>query len=157
MTIEIKPADLDHPDFIALIETHAALMLAQTPAGSCHFLPIDGLRTPDVSVWSLYLGGELVGCGGLKRLSDTHCELKSMHTLAAHRGKGLGRTMLDHILQTARARGFSRMSLETGSMDAFAPSRALYAAHGFSPCAPFGAYTDDPNSFFMSLDLTAHG
>lgn len=153
MSIAIKPANLDAPDFIALIETHAALMLSQSPAGSCHFLPIDGLKTPDVTVWALYLDDELIGCGALKQISTTHGELKSMHTLAAHRGKGLGRTMLEHVLETAKARRYTRISLETGSMDAFAPSRALYTAHGFTQCPPFEDYTDDPNSFFMTRML----
>ena len=42
------------------------------------------------------------------------------------------------------------LSLETGSQDFFAPARALYAAHGFVPCPPFGHYVDDPNSTYLT-------
>jgi putative acetyltransferase len=61
--------------------------------------------------------------------------------------------MLRHIIASARKDGISRLSLETGSWEYFRPARALYAAHGFVECPPFGAYVPDPNSSFMTLDL----
>jgi putative acetyltransferase len=63
--------------------------------------------------------------------------------------------MLRHIIATARARGMSRLSLETGSWDYFQPAHALYRRHGFVECLPFGDYVLDPNSIFMTLDLGA--
>ncbi|MEO1641874.1 MAG: GNAT family N-acetyltransferase, partial [Pseudomonadota bacterium] len=133
--------------------THAELMLSLSPPGSCHFLPIDGLKTPDVTVWEMRKGEALVGCGALKELNPTHGEIKSMHTLSSKRGAGLGRLMLEHILQTARDRSYTRLSLETGSMDGFLPARRLYEAYGFRACRPFGDYKSDPNSLFMTLAL----
>jgi putative acetyltransferase len=62
--------------------------------------------------------------------------------------------MVAHIVAEARRRGYRRLSLETGSQDGFAPARQLYASAGFVPCGPFGDYTDDPNSAFMTLALT---
>ena len=53
----------------------------------------------------------------------------------------------------ARARGFRRVSLETGTMAAFAPARALYTSFGFETCEPFGAYTPSPDSVCMTLEL----
>ncbi len=156
MSIRIKPANLDSTEFTALIDTHAELMLSLSPPGSCHFLPMDGLRTPDVSVWEMRDGDVLVGCGALKEISATHGELKSMHTLAIRRGAGLGRKMLDHILAEARQRGYHRISLETGSMDGFKPSRTLYQSNGFEICPPFEDYVEDPNSVFMTLELSVH-
>ena len=156
MSILIQRADLDSPEFAALIDTHAELMLSFSPPGSCHFLPMDGLRTPDVTVWEMRDGSELIGCGALKELSQTHGELKSMHTLSARRGAGLGRKMLEYVLAEARRRGYSRISLETGSMEGFKPSRTLYASAGFEVCPPFGEYMEDPNSVFMTLELSAH-
>ena len=153
MSITIQSADLDTPEFIALIDTHAELMLSLSPPGSCHFLPMDGLRTPDVTVWEMRDGETLVGCGALQELSATHGEIKSMHMRRQRRGSGLGRKMLDHILKEARARGYNRLSLETGSMDGFKPSRTLYQSCGFAICPPFGDYVEDPNSVFMSLTL----
>ncbi|MEL7107717.1 MAG: GNAT family N-acetyltransferase [Pseudomonadota bacterium] len=156
MSILIQRANLDSTEFAALIDTHAELMLSLSPPGSCHFLPMDGLRTPDVSVWEMRDGSELIGCGALKELSKTHGELKSMHTLSARRGAGLGRKMLEYVLAEARRRGYSRLSLETGSMEGFKPSRTLYASAGFEVCSPFGEYMEDPNSVFMTLELSAH-
>ena len=153
MSVEIQSANLDTPEFAALIDTHAELMLSLSPPGSCHFLPMDGLKRPDVTVWEMRDGEALVGCGALQHLSDTHGEVKSMHTLARHRGAGLGRKMLEHVIATARRRGYTRLSLETGSMDGFIPSRELYKAYGFEICPPFGDYVEDPNSVFMTLEL----
>lgn len=153
MAVTIQPANLEAADFVELIETHAALMLSQSPAESCHFLPIDGLKSDDISVWELRDGGQLIASGALKQIDLAHGEIKSMHTLAAHRGGGHGRAMLDHILTEARARNYSRLSLETGSMDGFAPARKLYESYGFVECGPFGDYVDDPLSYFMTLAL----
>lgn len=153
MSIIIQNADLETPEFASLIDAHATLMLSLSPPGSCHFLPMDGLRVPDVTVWEMRDGQDLVGCGALKELSSEHGELKSMHTLVERRGSGLGRKMLDHILSEARSRGYTRLSLETGSTDGFAPSRALYASNGFANCAPFGDYTEDPHSVYMTVEL----
>lgn len=153
MAVSITPANLDDPAFIALIDTHAELMLSLSPPGSCHFLPIDGLKTSDVTVWQLRVDGDLVGSGALKEIDPAHGEIKSMHTRASVRGQGLGRAMLEHILGEARRRGYQRLSLETGSMAGFEPARALYTAYGFHECPPFGDYKYDPNSVFMTLAL----
>ncbi len=153
MSIRIQSADLDTPEFAALIDTHTELMLSLSPPGSCHFLPMEGLRTPDVTVWEMRDGDKLIGCGALQELSATHGEVKSMHTLSVHRGAGLGRKMLNHVLSVARDRGYTRLSLETGSMDGFKPSRTLYQSAGFETCPPFGDYVEDPNSVFMTLAL----
>ena len=149
----IKIADLNAPDFEALINTHADLMLSQSHPGSCNFLPIDGLKTPDVTVWEMRDKGELVGCGALKELTAPHGEIKSMHTRSSTRGAGLGRMMLEHILEVAKQRGYNRLSLETGSMDGFLPARRLYENYGFEACGPFGDYKVGPNSLFMTLEL----
>ena len=153
MSLRILPANLETPEFAALIETHADLMLSLSPPGSCHFLPMEGLRDPAVTVWEMRDGERLVGCGGLKELSATHGEVKSMHTLQSERGRGLGRKMLDHVLSEASARGYQRVSLETGSMDGFLPSRTLYLNRGFEVCPPFGDYVEDPYSVFMTMAL----
>lgn len=151
--LEIRPDDLTGPEIADLIAIHAGTMLAASPPESCHFLPIDGLRQPSVSVWSLWEAGALLGCGALKDLGDGTGEIKSMHTREVLRGRGLGRKMLEHILAEARRRGYTALYLETGSMDAFIPARRLYEAYGFTYCGPFGTYVEDPNSAFMTLPL----
>ena len=150
MSVRIQSANLEAPEFIALIDTHAELMLSLSPPGSCHFLPMEGLKDPSVTVWEMRDGEDLVGCGGLKEISETHGEIKSMHTLSAKRGAGLGRKMLNHVMTEAKARGYERLSLETGSMDGFKPSRTLYQSSGFEICPPFGDYVEDPYSVFMT-------
>ncbi|MFN3212776.1 MAG: GNAT family N-acetyltransferase [Henriciella sp.] len=150
MSVRILSANLKAPEFIALIDTHAELMLSLSPPGSCHFLPMEGLKDPAVTVWEMRDGEDLVGCGGLKELSAMHGEIKSMHTLASKRGAGLGRKMLDHVMTEAKARGYHQLSLETGSMDGFKPSRTLYQSSGFEICPPFGDYVEDPHSVFMT-------
>jgi putative acetyltransferase len=153
MSLSIRIDNITHPQVIDLLRIHAETMLAQSPAGSCHFLPPEGLKKPDVTFWSMWDGEALMGCGALKTLSSHDGEIKSMHVRAAERGNGLGRRMLEHILNEARARHLKTLWLETGSMAGFLPARKLYAAHGFTDCGPFEGYTEDPNSVFMRLDL----
>lgn len=151
--IEVRIDDLSGPEIAALLGARAALMQANSPPGSCHYLPIDGLRAPDVTVWTAWEAGRLLACGALKELGGGHGEVKSMHTASAHRGRGLGELMLGVIVNEARARDYARLSLETGSQAAFRPARALYERHGFVPCGPFGSYALDPNSAFYTLVL----
>lgn len=153
MPVDIRPDDVTGPEIIALLRAHAQTMLASSPAESCHFLPAEGLRAPDISFWSMWDGGALVGCGALKDLGGGQGEIKSMHMRAALRGRGLGRLMLEHIVAEARGRGMRTLLLETGSMDAFIPARRLYERFGFCYCEPFGDYVKDPNSVFMRYDL----
>jgi putative acetyltransferase len=151
--LEIRPADLDDPRVVELLETHVRIARAETGAGSAHALDIAGLRTPDMAVWVAWNDGQPVGVGALRRLSGIEGEIKSMHTAAAARRSGVGSAILRHIQESARSAGLIRLSLETGAWPYFAPARAFYAAHGFVECAPFGAYRTDPNSIFMTLTL----
>jgi putative acetyltransferase len=149
----IKKDDLTGPEIRALLETHFAGMLANSPEGSCHFLDFDGLNAPDVTFWSIWDGDSLAGCGALKELDAEHGEIKSMRTHANHSRKGVGAMMLTHIISEARERGYRRLSLETGSTEAFIPALAMYEAHGFEFCPPFGEYVEDPFSRFMTLAI----
>ena len=104
--------------------------------------------------WSVWENGELLACGALKELNSNHAEIKSMRTSSAHRRKGVAKDLLAHILEEAKRRGYIRVSLETGSMEAFEPARQLYAAYGFSFCEPFAEYVNDPHSVFMTKSLS---
>jgi putative acetyltransferase len=140
-------------DVRALLERHLAFANATTPPEDIHALDIDALVDPAVSFFSYRVRSELLGVGALKRLDDTHAEIKSMHTAEAARGRGVGRAMVEHLLAVARERGYTRVSLETGSGPAFAPARGLYARVGFAPCEPFADYGPSPNSAYMTLSL----
>ena len=148
--MEIREGLLDHPAVIALLKEHLASMEQTAPPESRHALDPGGLRGPDITFWSLWDGSQLAGVGALKHLSRDHVEIKSMKTAPAYLRKGIASKILAHMIQDARERGCLRISLETGSMEFFAPARHLYSSFGFEPCAPFGNYVDDPNSVFMS-------
>jgi putative acetyltransferase len=145
--------DLSGPAIHALLEEHFAGMLANSPEGSCHFLDFEGLKGPGVTFWSIWDGESLAGMGALKQHDAVLGEVKSMRTDAAHLRKGVAAVMLRHIISEARARGLTRLSLETGSGAAFSPAIALYRAHGFVDCPPFADYRTDPFSRFMTLAL----
>jgi putative acetyltransferase len=141
-------------DVRALLERHLEFARGQTPPEDAHALDVDGLADPDVTFFSYRDGGgRLLAVGALKRLGPHHAEVKSMHTVEAARGRGIGRAMVDHLVGVARGRGFRRVSLETGSMAAFAAARSLYARAGFTPCEPFGDYRPSRNSTYMTLEL----
>jgi putative acetyltransferase len=151
----IERDDPRRDDIVALLEQHLALMYEQSPPEDVHALDLDGLCVPEISFYSLREDGTLLAVGALKQLDDEHVEIKSMHTLSAMRGRGLGRAMLTHLLAEATARGVRRVSLETGSMEGFLPARTLYASVGFELTGPFGDYRESPNSTFMTLLLDA--
>jgi putative acetyltransferase len=148
--MEIRLDDLSGPEIHALLEEHLLNMRSISPPESVHALDLAGLRKPEISFWTVWSGGELLGCGALKELSAQHGEVKSMRTAGHRRRNGIARTMLTHIINEAQSRGYSKLSLETGSQPAFEPARRLYESFGFSYCAPFEGYVEDPNSVFMT-------
>ena len=142
------------PDVQELLRRHLAFAHEHSPPEDVYALDSETLALDiGVKFFSARLQGELLGVGALRRLDASHAEIKSMHTSAAARGRGVGRAMLEHLLAVARDAGYQRVSLETGTMAAFAPARALYASAGFTPCPPFGDYRVSPNSVCMTLPL----
>ncbi len=149
----IREDDLHGREISELIREHLQSMHEHSPPESVHALGLDALRAPEIAFWSAWEGPELLGCGALKELDPRHGEIKSMRTVRKHLRKGVAAEMLQHIIGVAASRSYTRLSLETGSMEAFAPARALYARFGFEYCGPFDGYTDDPNSVFMTRRL----
>jgi len=151
--MEIRLGALDDPAVIRLLEEHLQSMTLHSPPDSIHALDLVGLKRPEVTFWSVWQEGDLLGCGALKELDARHGEIKSMRTAAAHLRKGVARRLMVHIVDEARRRSYERLSLETGSMEAFAAARKLYASFGFEECGPFGDYVLDPYSVFMTREL----
>jgi len=151
--LSIVVDDLTSNEIAAFLQAHIDDMRSMSPPESKHALDLDGLRQPEITFWSAYDDGTLVGCGALKALNDRHGEIKSMRTGADARGKGVASAVLRHILDEAKKRGYAQLSLETGSMDFFKPAHRLYARHGFEFCGPFENYKEDPNSRFMTIQL----
>jgi putative acetyltransferase len=140
-------------DVRALLGRHLAFADENTPPEDVHALDLHALLDPSVTFFSFRDDGELRGIAALKRLDDQHAEIKSMHTAEAARGRGIARAMVDHLIGVARECGYRRLSLETGSGQAFAPARRLYASAGFAHCRPFADYGPTPNSAYMTLSL----
>lgn len=138
------------PDVGGLLERHLSFNREVTPPEGVHALDVERLVDPAVTFVSARVDGALAGVGALRHLDHTHAELKSMHTAAAMRGRGVARAVLDHLIALAAERGYHRVSLETGNMDAFAPARRLYASAGFEVCPPFGDYFGSSTSTCMT-------
>lgn len=146
----IRVDDLTGPEIAAFLEEHLSDMRAVSPPESKHALDLDGLRKPEITFWTAWNEGRLVGCCALKQLDRSHGEVKSMRVARNFRAKGMGSALVAHVISEARARGLTRLSLETGAMPFFEPARRLYKRHGFEFCGPFGSYKTDPNSVFMT-------
>lgn len=152
--IVIAVEDPRRDDVRALQERHRAWAMTTSPPEDVYALDPDALAADGITVYGARSPqGRLVGIGAIKEIEPAHGEIKSMHTDAQARGAGVAKALLTHLLEVARTRGYRRVSLETGTMDAFAPARALYARAGFMPCAPFGEYAPSRHSVCMTLPL----
>jgi putative acetyltransferase len=152
---EISVDDPRKPDVRALLERHLTFCLSQTPPEHSFALDVDALVQPGIAFFS-YRGsdGTVLGVGAIKELGAAHAELKSMHTAAEARGRGVGRAILDHLLSVARSHGYRRVSLETGTTPGFGAARALYASSGFVPAEPFADYVRTEDNTFYTLTLS---
>lgn len=153
MALTIAPESPLGADLALLFQRHTADMHADTPPESIHMMDAGQLDIPAVRFFVLREDGTPIGMGAFKAIDDSHAEIKSMHVLSEHRGRGLSRRMLDHLVDQAAHQGFTRLSLETGVQPTFIAARALYAKAGFAECPPFEGYSEDPNSVFMTRSL----
>jgi len=152
--MEIREGGLDQPAVADLLRLHLAGMAELSPPESVHALDLSGLKEPGVSFWAAWEGSDVLGCAALKALGEREGEIKSMRTAPAHLRRGVAAALLDHVISVARARGYRRLSLETGTDPAFEPAHAFYRSFGFTDCGAFADYPkDDPFSRFMSLAL----
>lgn len=153
-TVHLRVDDLAGEEVQHLLTEHVAEMRRISPPDAAFALDLEGLRAPDMTVWSAWIGDTVVGCCAMRQLDGPAGEIKSMRTAGEYRGHGVGAYMLRHLISTARSRGYPRLFLETGSTDAFRDARAFYARHGFVACGPFGDYAGHPHSAFMTLELS---
>lgn len=151
--MRIDTDDLSRPQVRALLDEHLTNMHELSPADQVFALDVSALAAPGITFWTIWDGEVLLGCGALKELAADHGEVKSMRTPAAHRGRGAGRAILTHIIETARQRGYTRLSLETGSHPDFGAAHQLYRSAGFVETGPFAGYVENPHSVFMELRL----
>jgi putative acetyltransferase len=148
--MEIKIDDLLGAEIAAFLEEHIQDMRSVSPPESKHALDLPGLRKPEITFWTCWHEGKIAGCCALKQLDSQHGEVKSMRTSRGLRRRGVAARLLEHLIRESQARGYRRLSLETGAMEFFAPARNLYRKFGFEPCGPFSTYKEDPNSVFLT-------
>ena len=152
---EVREDDLSDDATLRLIALHLSGMHANSPPDSVYALDLSGLKAPGVTVWSVWEGAEVVGIGALKELDNGSGEVKSMRTHPNHLRRGVAVLLLDHIESEAKARGLTRLSLETGSGPAFEPALALYRKHGFVDGEAFSDYQPSAFNQFLHLQLSA--
>jgi putative acetyltransferase len=141
--------NLRGPEIHALLQEHLDDMAQHSPPESVHALDIEALRHPDITFWTAWEQGALLGCGALKALGDGRGELKSMRTAAGHLRKGVASALLQQVLASATERGYTQLLLETGTTSPFDPARRLYERAGFVYRGPFAGYSEDRFSVFM--------
>jgi putative acetyltransferase len=151
--MQVRAISVDEPAVLALLRIHLEGMHAASPPGTVYALDTSGLRDPAITFWGAFDNDTLLGFGALEALDARSGEIKSMRTHPDHLRKGVARVLLDHILATARSRGYTRVSLETGSGDAFEPALALYRRAGFTNGDAFGDYTASEFNQFLHLAL----
>ncbi len=151
--LTLRTGGLDDARVHDMIRMHVARAAAETAPGSNHALDISALSGPGLEFWTVWRGDMPVGMGALKRYGDGQGEVKSMYVAPEARGLGAGAMILANVIAAARGHGLTRLNLETGSWDYFAPAWALYRRFGFGECPPFGDYVPDPNSLFFTLPL----
>jgi putative acetyltransferase len=151
--MDIRVDDLRGPEIAALLEEHLRGMAQHSPPESIHALDLDRLRQPEITFWTAWDDGELVGCGAIKELDEATAEIKSMRTATPHLRRGVAKKVLDHILAEARRRAYRRVYLETGSTAPFDPARRMYEGFGITYCGPFADYDEDRFSVFMTKEL----
>jgi putative acetyltransferase len=153
----VRVDDLSDPQTVELLRLHLDGMHASSPPGHVFALGLSGLKVPDVTVWSAWSVGDhdhRIGCiGALKALPDGSGEVKSMRTHPDQLRRGAAAAVLERIIETARHRGYRRLSLETGSGAAFEPALALYRARGFHAGEAFADYQPSAFSQFLHLQL----
>jgi len=145
--------NFDNLEVNDLLKKHFIELRSVSPAGSTHVLDIDGLKDPSIKFWSLWENNKLIGCGALKFLEKDHGEFKSIRVVDEFRKKGIGERIIKHLIEEAKKLKISKLSIETGAGEFFAPARKLFNKFGFKKSEPFAHYKVDPNSCYFSLDL----
>lgn len=151
--LEIREDDLSGEAVRGLLRLHLRDMHASSPPGSVFALDVAGLTAPEVTMWTAWVSGAVVGMVALKDLGDRSGELKSMRTHPDHLRRGVAAALLAHVIAVARARGMRRLSLETGSGPAFAAALALYHSRGFVDGEAFAEYRRSEFNQFLHLSL----
>ena len=148
--------NFDNPKVHKLLCNHFVELRAASPEGSAHVLDIAGLKVSSIKFWSLWQDDNLIGCGALKFLDQSHGEFKSIRIHDNFRNKGYGIKVINHLISEAKKLKIKKLSIETGAGDFFLPARRLFKKCGFEQCRPFAHYKEDVNSLYLTkiIDTT---
>ncbi len=152
-TFDIYEANLDQADIQSLIAFHMSGMHANSPPQNVCGLDLSGLRIPAITMFCARDNVKLAAIGALKALGHAHGEIKSMRVHPDFERQGAGKAILEHIIETAKARGYSQLSLETGSGTAFDAAIGLYLKYDFVRGDAFGDYPISEFNRFYHLAL----
>ena len=151
--IDIRIVKAGNPKVRPLIELHLSGMISNSPAESVYALDSSGLSAPGVTLFGAFENDMCVSIGAIKTLSSTHGEVKSMRTHLDALGHGHGKAILKHIIKVARQRGWTKLSLETGTGPSFDASHHIYKTHGFEQSGAFSDYLATDFNRFFSLNF----
>ncbi len=151
--IEVREDDPANTALAGLLAEHVTEQHGNVPPGFAFALDARGLSDPAVTFYAAWDGARVAGIGALKELDAASGEVKSMRADAAYRGQGVGHAVLSAIVAAARARGYRRLYLETGTTPAYDAALALYRRAGFVACDAFADYRPSPHNQFLALAL----
>lgn len=141
--ISFLRTNAQHPDFIQLVK-HLDAELAITD-GEDHPFYDQFNKLHDIRYVILAFDGQTaVGCGAIKVYNSVTMEVKRMYVADGHRGKGIAASILIELEKWAKALGFSRCILETGTRQDAAI--VLYKKSGYSIIPNYGQYAGVENS-----------
>lgn len=140
-------------DMRAMIGELNAILGALTPEDANYSMSAEEMAGPEITVFVARVDGKAAACGALHRHEGGVGELKRFYSRPDHRGQGLAKQILDHVLRRAAEEGFDRLVLETGHN--YDSARRLYETAGFEECGPVLDYPDSPYSVFYSRPLAA--
>jgi N-acetylglutamate synthase-like GNAT family acetyltransferase len=96
-------------------------------------------------------GNRVVGCVGLRKMSQQICEMKRLFVLDTHKGRGLGDTLVKEVIRQATMLGYSKMRLDT--LDTMDKAKRLYRRHGFVEIPQY-TVNPIPGAVFMEKYLS---
>ena len=149
----IIKANLEDQQIVWLVETHKKRAMHDCDPCADHALDMQSFAADHIVLWAFWDQGSPLAIGALQQLDRNTGEIKTMFTHPDHQGKGLGKKMLQHLMNEAKNAGLKELFLETGRWDYFIAARKLYARFGFTECAAFGDYQEHPDSIFMRCSL----
>lgn len=151
VTFTLQTVRYDSPEAQSLIEELQGEYVIRYGGPDATPVDPDDFAAPRGTFLLAYREGELVGCAGMRRRSETDVEVKRMFIRRPFRGRGYSRELLSLIEDEARALRFTRVLMESGL--AQPEAMALYESSGYARIPGFGHYRNEPQNRCYAKDL----